>query len=79
VGEDMWSMIENSLTDCRESLEELEALVEEFRKLAISRKIFRRPNLAVRLSLHGKKIAEFQDKMSKSGCAMQTALAVINV
>jgi uncharacterized protein YoxC len=79
MNDDIWRSIENNLHDCGEALEELQALVEEVRKPTASRNIFRKPNLAMRLTLRKKEISEFQDKISKSNSAMQTAVGVVNL
>lgn len=80
MNDDIWHCIESNLLDCRETLDELAALVEEVKnKPASSRNIFRKPNLMLKLSLRRKEITEFQDKIGKSNASMQTAVGVVSL
>ncbi|RKU39769.1 hypothetical protein DL546_000833, partial [Coniochaeta pulveracea] len=80
MNDDIWISIESNLLDCRETLEELAALVEEVKKNpSSSRNIFRKPNVMLRLSLRKKEMVEFQDKISKSNASMQTAVGVVSL
>jgi hypothetical protein len=80
MNDDIWISIESNLLDCRETLDELAALVEEVKKNpSSSRNIFRKPNVMLRLSLRKKEMVEFQDKIGKSNASMQTAVGVVSL
>lgn len=79
MNDDIWRSIDSNLLDCGETLEELQTLVEDVKKPIVSRNIFRKPNMAMRLSLRKREISEFQDKINKSNSAMQTAVGVVSL
>ena len=79
INDELLLSIDHNLNDCKETLSEMDALVENLKKPTSSRNIFRKPNLLVRLTLHRQEILDFQDKISRSNCAMQTSLGVINL
>jgi hypothetical protein len=80
----MWQQIDNALMDCKITIEGLDRLVirigseydPEAKNLV---KLLKKPSMHFRLTFHADEISEFTKKIYKSNCAMQTALAVINV
>jgi len=80
----MWQQIDNALIDCRVTVDELDRVVmrltstydTEAKNLV---KLIKSPGLHFRYSLRSNEIQELTDKIYKCNCAMQTALAVVNV
>ena len=80
----MWQQIENALVDCKVTVEELDRLTikitgkhdEEAKKPT---RLLKKPSLHFRFTIHGDEVSDLTQKVYKSNCSMQTALAVVNV
>ncbi|KAI5459319.1 hypothetical protein BGZ63DRAFT_406620 [Mariannaea sp. PMI_226] len=80
----MWRQIDNALIDCKINIEGLQRLTirlnneinPEAKSLAT---LLKKPSTHFHFNVHKDKITEYTGKVYKSNCAVQTALAVVNV
>jgi predicted SpoU family rRNA methylase len=79
MDEDLWHQIAISLADCKTTLGELETFIERIKVAAKSSHFFRRAKIAVDLTIYGRDISSFQEKIHKSNWALQTMLSAITV
>jgi hypothetical protein len=80
----MWLQIENALVDCRVTVQELDLITikiggEHNKEVNNVARLLRKPSLHFRFAVHGDEVSDLTQKVYKSNCAMQTALAVVNV
>ncbi|KAK1827460.1 hypothetical protein QBC39DRAFT_361660 [Podospora conica] len=80
----MWLQIETALVDCKCAVEELDLLAIKIRRehdtepKALGR-LLKSPGLLFRFTIYGDELSDLTKKIYKCNCAMQTALAVVNV
>jgi len=84
LDEDMWVQINNALSDCRVALEGLDGIITKLDGAGAgssgsARRLLKKASMHFQLSTHVSEITDFTDKIYKSNCAMQTALAVVTV
>lgn len=84
LDEDMWQQIDNALVDCKLTVEELSRVTmkisgEHSADAKALAKLFNKPSMHFRLTLHGDEVSDLARKIYKSNCSMQTAFAVLNV
>jgi hypothetical protein len=79
IDEDLWRQSALSLADCKATLGKLETFIDRIKAVAKSPRIFRRAKIAVDLTMYGRDISSFQEKINKSNWALQTMLSAINV
>ena len=80
----MWEQIDNALMDCKVNLDGLDTLVmrlssqhdPEAKHFA---RLLKKPSRHFQLTVNKDEITDYTSKIYKSNCAMQTALAVVNV
>ncbi|KAL2024862.1 hypothetical protein VTK56DRAFT_3561 [Thermocarpiscus australiensis] len=77
-------MTDNALVDCKVTVEDMERVVLKITgghggDAANMAKLLKKPSMHFRLSVRGDEVATLTKKVYKSNCAMQTALAVVNV
>lgn len=78
----MWSQIYSSVSDCKVALDGLDTIILKIDGGAGSQstpRLLRKPSMQLKVMTHSKEIAEFTTRIYRSNCAMQTALAVVNV
>jgi hypothetical protein len=71
--------IDYNMVDCAMALEGLERLLKDVQNSKVSRNIFRKPTLHIRISLHKEDFSNYEKKIYKSNCALQTAIALVNM
>jgi len=79
IDDDLLSQIDNALTDCDAALKGLEHTIDKIKKSKIQEGFLRKPALQIRINLYKDEISSFSKKFNKSNCAMQTAIAVLNM
>lgn len=79
VDDDLWRQIDDTVLDCATMLEGLDRLISDIKGPSKSKNFFRKTSLQLRVKMHGDEISFFVDKIYKSNCALQTAIAVLNV
>jgi hypothetical protein len=79
MDEDLWRQSALSLADCKTTLGELETFIDRIKAAAKSSPFFRRAKIAIDLTICGRDISGFQEKIHKSNWALQTMLSAINV
>jgi hypothetical protein len=75
----MWLQCGVTLEDCKNTLDDIGALVQTIDVSSRSGGFLRRAKLAVNLSLHDRDLTASKDKLHKSNWALQTVLGVLNV
>jgi hypothetical protein len=84
LDDQMWLQIENVLVDCKVTVEELDLITikiggEHNTEAKNFTRLLKKPSLHFRFTIHGDEVLDLTKKVYKSNCAMQTALAVVNV
>src|SRR5262249_20045435 len=81
--EHLWQQIDNTLVDCKITLEGLDALAVKIRgESGWSRnigKLLKKSSMHLKLTAHGDELSLFKDKIYNSNCAMQTATSMLSV
>ncbi|KAK0625944.1 hypothetical protein B0T14DRAFT_599420 [Immersiella caudata] len=80
----MWLQIDNALVDCMVTIKELDLVAikiggEHTKDAKNASRLLRKPSLHFRFAIHSEEVSDLTQKVYKSNCAMQTALAVVNV
>jgi len=79
MDEDLWLQCSLSLDDCKTTLDELAAFINQVKATAKSTSIFRRAKVAIDLTMYAGDITAFEEKIHKSNWAIQTMLSAIQV
>lgn len=82
LDEQMWLQIDNTMVDCKITLEGLDRLVTMIRGESQSKnfmKLLKKPSMHFKLTTHTDDISDFMNQIYKLNCALQTALAVVNM
>jgi hypothetical protein len=73
------AQIDTTLKDCNAALDGLESTIDRIKNSRIQEGIFRKPALQIRINIYKDEISSFAKKFDKSNCAMQTAIAIVNM
>jgi len=80
----MWQQIDNALVDCKVTVEELDRVTmkiggEHGAEPKGLGRLLKKPSMQFRFAIHEDEVEDLTQKIYKSNCSMQTALAVVNV